>query len=138
MSTHSEIVTLRTLAKRLPKLNYLRNDRQNLKQLDPENEAKARLKRLFGFSCRIRKRRIEHLGLVRRRPLSGLAGATAARQVRLVKTEFALNGIVPRVLRLFREAFQRHVGLSGGTVPPVFVTLGHRFDQFRSQRRILL
>jgi hypothetical protein len=44
MSTHSEIVPLRTLAKRLPKLNYLKNDRQNLKQLDPENEAKARLK----------------------------------------------------------------------------------------------
>lgn len=44
MSTHSAVVPLRTLAKRLPKLNYSKNDRQNLKQLDPENEAKARLK----------------------------------------------------------------------------------------------
>lgn len=44
MSTHSEFVPLRTLARRLPKLNFLENDRQNLKQLDPENGAKARLK----------------------------------------------------------------------------------------------
>jgi hypothetical protein len=54
MSTHSEIVPLRTLAKRLPKLNYLRNDRQNLKQLDPENEAKARLKLAIVF-CFLRR-----------------------------------------------------------------------------------
>jgi len=54
MSSHSEIVTLRTLAKRLPKLNYLRNDRQNLKQLDPENEAKARLKLAVVF-CFLRR-----------------------------------------------------------------------------------
>src|SRR3984957_8343873 len=54
MSSHSEIVTLRTLAKRLPKLNYLRNDRQNLKQLDPENEAKSRLKLAVVF-CFLRR-----------------------------------------------------------------------------------
>jgi hypothetical protein len=54
MSTHSEIVTLRTLAKRLPKLNYLKNDRQNLRQLDPENGAKARLKLAVVF-CFLRR-----------------------------------------------------------------------------------
>ena len=56
MSTHSEIVPLRTLAKRLPKLNYLKNDRQNLRQLDPENEAKARLKLAVVF-CFLRQGR---------------------------------------------------------------------------------
>ena len=54
MSTHAEIVPLRTLAKRLPKLNYLKNDRQNLRQLDPENEAKARLKLAVVF-CFLRR-----------------------------------------------------------------------------------
>jgi len=52
MSTH--LVPLRTLAKRLPKLNYLKNDRRNLKQLDPENEAKARLKLAVVF-CFLRR-----------------------------------------------------------------------------------
>lgn len=55
MSTHSAaIVPFRTLAKRLPKLNYSKNDRQNLKQLDPENEAKARLKLAVVF-CFLRR-----------------------------------------------------------------------------------
>jgi hypothetical protein len=54
MSTRSEIVPLRTLAKRLPKLNYLKNDRQNLRQLDPENGAKARLKLAVVF-CFLRR-----------------------------------------------------------------------------------
>ena len=54
MSTRSEIVTLRTLAKRLPKLNYLKNDRQNLRRLDPENEVKARLKLAVVF-CFLRQ-----------------------------------------------------------------------------------
>ena len=54
MSTHSEIVTLRVLAKRLPKLNYMKQDRLNLKQLDPENEAKARLKLAVVF-CFLRR-----------------------------------------------------------------------------------
>ena len=54
MSTRSEIVPLRTLAERLPKLNYLKNDRQNLRQLDPENEARARLKLAVVF-CFLRQ-----------------------------------------------------------------------------------
>jgi len=33
MSTHSEFVPLRTLARRLLKLNYVKQDRLNLKQL---------------------------------------------------------------------------------------------------------
>ncbi len=65
MSTHSKIVPLGTLAKRLPKLNYLKNDRQNLKQLDPENEAKARLKLavVFCFLRRQGKCRFAHTRL---------------------------------------------------------------------------
>jgi hypothetical protein len=63
MSTHSAIVPLHTLAKRLPKLNYSKNDRQNLKQLDPENEAKARLKLAVVF-CFLRRQgrcRLAHI-----------------------------------------------------------------------------
>jgi hypothetical protein len=75
MSTRSEIVPLRTLAKRLPKLNYLKNDRQNLRQLDPENGAKARLKLAVVFCflrrqgrCRRAQTRMRYLSKTARNP----------------------------------------------------------------------